>query len=73
MNLKVKPGTPREMDPTDNPTFEQWMGRVDAVCWRCAGLSVYDLPDCLYRDWYDKRLRPVWAAKKALARAGAPE
>ncbi len=67
--LKIKPGVPHELDPGDNPTFEEWMQRVDRVVTRAVGLSVYDLPDCRYRDWYDERMRPVWAADEALRKA----
>ncbi len=67
--LKIKPGVPHELDPGDNPTFEEWMQRVDRVVTRAVGLSVYDLPDCRYRDWYQERMRPVWAANEALKRA----
>ena len=73
MTLKIKAGTPRRMDDSDTPTFEGWMQRVDALVWRLAGLSAMDLPDSTYRDMYDKRTRPCWAAKRALRRAGGPE
>lgn len=73
MQLKVKAGTPRHLDPDDNPAFERWMQRVDAIVVRAIGLSVYDLPDCCYRDWYEDRVRPVYAAQRALRRAGARE
>ncbi len=69
--MKAKAGTPRKMDKSDNSTFEEWMRQVDAYCWRGMGLSVYDLPDCLFRDWYDQRVRPIWAAIRAGKRAGA--
>ncbi len=73
MVIKVKPGTPNKMDSTDARTFEQWMEAVDRVCWLALGLSVHDLPDCLFRDWYDDRVRPVRAAQRAAHNAGAME
>ena len=66
--IKVKPGVPRKMDATDNRSFGEWMSAVDQ-CVGLRGLSVYDLPDCLFRDWYDNRLRPIHAANRALKRA----
>ena len=69
--LKVKKGTPRTMDETDNRSFEAWMKAIDSILTRYRGLSAYDLPDCCYRDWYDDRLRPVHAANRALRHAGA--
>jgi hypothetical protein len=70
MQLKVKAGTPRHLDAGDNPTFERWMQRVDSLVILKCGLSVHDLPDCNYRDWYDDRVRPVYAAQRALRNAG---
>ena len=67
MKLSIKQGTPYEMDRGDNPTFDEWMRRVDAVMWRAVGVSIHDLPDCDFRTWYDERLRPVRAANRTLA------
>ncbi len=67
--LKIKPGIPYELDADDNPTFEEWMQRIDRVVTRAVGLSIHDLPDCTFRDWYEERMRPVWAADAALRRA----
>lgn len=67
--FKVKKGVPLKMDRSDERSFEQWFRAVDKfVGYR--GLSVYDLPDCCYRDWYDNRLRPIRAANRALRNAG---
>lgn len=68
--IKVKPGVPRVMDATDNPTFQGWMHRIDRLITAWAGLSVHDLPDCPFREWYEDRLRPIRAANLALRRAG---
>ena len=69
MKIKIKPDVPYELNAGDSPTFERWMDRVDGLVWTCAHLSVYDLPDCLFRIWYDERLRPVRAAARAVRRA----
>ena len=69
--IKVKPGIPNKLDDGDNPTYEDWIGRVDDILHRTRGCSLFDLPDCPTRDWYDKRVRPIRAANKALKWAGA--
>ena len=68
--IKVKPGVPRLMDAADHSTFGEWMLRIDEILLRWRWVSVYDLPDCPYRDWYDHRVRPIRAANKALKLAG---
>lgn len=67
--LRLRKGLSYEMDTNDNPTFRHWMARVEQWRYRAAGISVYDLPDCDYRTWYDERLRPIRAANRALRRA----
>ena len=47
-------------------TFEEWMAEVDHFCYAKAGLSIYDLPDCCFRDWYDDGMSPRRAAADAL-------
>jgi len=69
LTLKVKPGVPETMRPDDNSTFEQWMSRIDRLLWHTRGISAQDLPDCQYRNWYDDRVRPIYAANRALRRA----
>ena len=50
-------------------SFKQWMQDVNDHVWRQAGCSVYDLPDCLFRDWYEDELTPVEAAARAVEEA----
>ena len=69
MKIRIKEGTPYEMDASDRPTFEQWMERVDSIVWRAVGCSVYDLPDVDFHTWYDERLLPIRAATRAVRRA----
>jgi hypothetical protein len=47
-------------------TFEQWKQAVDDQCSRMTGLSVDDLPDCPYRDWYENGITPLSAARMAI-------
>ena len=49
-------------------SFEQWMARVDAIISdACGGFTSADLPDCCYRDWFNDRVSPKSAAKRAMA------
>jgi len=66
IKIAVKKGTPQKMDADDQPTFEQWSKRVDALVQRFACMSLYDLPDVPLMDWYNARLRPIRAANRAL-------
>ncbi len=50
--------------------YSAWMSAVDEAVWRKAGVSVYDLPDCTYRDWFEAGWTPNQAARSALRRAG---
>jgi hypothetical protein len=47
-------------------TFEAWMKAVDAACYAKAGVSVYDLSDCPFADWYEAGMPPKAAANHAL-------
>ena len=50
-------------------TFMEWMREVDALVARRTGLSVHDLPDCCFADWYEDDMAPATAARRAI-RAG---
>jgi hypothetical protein len=50
-------------------TFEQWLDRVDAEIQAIAGVSLLDLPDCCYQDWYNDEISVKRAAKKAIRTA----
>ena len=52
--------------------FDAWMENVDAAVDVLSGVSVHDLPDCMFRDWFDDRVSFVSAAKRALKAAGFP-
>lgn len=66
LQIKVKKGAPQKMPTDQNPTFEEWMGRVDSLLSRAVGLSSADLADQKWREWYDARLLPIRAANRAL-------
>jgi len=50
-------------------SFNEWMKDVDAAVSRATGLSVHDLPDCCFADWYEDEMKPGDAARLAI-RAG---
>lgn len=54
-------------------TFERWMQKVDELVITISGVSVYDLPDYPYRDWYDSGKEPLEAAADALGNEGFPQ
>ena len=54
----------------DRMDFKTWMHAVDVAVEHRAGVSVHDLPDCCFRDWYEDDTPPVTAAKRALRDAG---
>ena len=51
-------------------TFTAWMAKVDAEVSRQIGLSVHDLPDQPFRDWFDCEMTPAEAAGEVLAELG---
>lgn len=50
-------------------SFEQWMKRVDRAV-QTVGLSVYDLADQPYRDWYEAGHTAAGSARRALKADG---
>jgi hypothetical protein len=51
-------------------TFDQWMRDVDQAVSRLAYLSVYDLTDQPFADWFEAGVRPLTAAKRAIRNNG---
>lgn len=49
--------------------FQDWMDKVDKEVINYCGLSVHDLPDCCFRDWFDDGASPKQAAKRAIKAA----
>ena len=47
-------------------TFESWLDKVNAHLRQTMGLSYKDLPDQPYRDWFENKVPPKQAAKRAL-------
>lgn len=50
-------------------TFEEWEKEVDKIVIRRTGCSLYDLPDCPTRYWYENDESPSSAASLAIQSA----
>lgn len=50
-------------------SFEAWLAKVDAIIRQRTGLTLRDLPDCPYQDWYADGKTPAGAASKAIKNA----
>ena len=50
-------------------TFEQWLKEVDEAVQAKCYLSIHDLPDCPYHDWYDDGKTVKGAASAAVRMA----
>lgn len=46
--------------------FGQWMDEVDKAVYQLAMVSVYELSDQCFRDWFGSGMEPEEAAEKAL-------
>ena len=51
-------------------SFEAWLDKVGAHLRKTVGLSYSDLSDQPYRDWFNDKVSPATAAKRALADNG---
>jgi len=50
--------------------FQQWMQQVDQAVQGKVGLSVYDLEDCAFMDWFKDGVKATSAATRAIRNAG---
>lgn len=53
-------------------SFEEWMERVDTAVCALAFVSVHDLEDQPFRDWWEYDWTPQQAALEVLEYAGYP-
>jgi len=53
--------------------FDRWMHYVDKACERRVGLSIYDLTDQPFSEWFEDGLHPVRAARRAIKNSGGPD
>ena len=54
---------------TSTESFKLWLANVDACCARICGLSIHDLPDCCFMDWFEDGVTPTSAARRAIRNA----
>jgi hypothetical protein len=54
-------------------TLAQWMKAVDRGVMARASVSVHDLADCTFWDWWHDDMDPDEAAQEALRNDGFPE
>lgn len=59
------------MTQCDGP-FEWWMREVDSHVQKLSGVSVHDLADQPFRDWFDDEMPAREAAELALEDEGFP-
>ncbi len=51
-------------------TFTEWMAELDLRCGRKVGLSIRDLADQPFSDWYEDGITPAQALRLTLAEEG---
>lgn len=54
-------------------SFKSWMAQVDRATIEQSGVSVYDLPDVLFRDYFNEGLTAEEVAEIAIEEAGWDE
>ena len=59
-------------DTTIISEFDQWMRKVDRICTATCGLSIHDLADMPFYDWFEDEMTPREAAELALEEEGFP-
>jgi len=57
-----------EDDPSD-AKFKEWMKKADDACYLNYGMSIHDLPDVPFRDWFKDGVTPTRAAARAVRSA----
>jgi hypothetical protein len=50
-------------------SFNEWMAQVNALVLHKTGVSVHDLADMSFHDWYDDGITPPQAVKLVLEEA----
>jgi len=46
-------------------SFDDWMNKLDDICYDRYGVSIHDLPDMPFMDWYEDGIKPSGAATRA--------
>ena len=50
-------------------SFDDWKREADKVCQAKTGMSLDDLPDVPFMDWYEEGVTPAGAAGRAIRSA----
>ena len=66
--VETEPGVFEQLD-TGEKAFEAWMKKVDVSVVSSVGLSIYELLDVSYRDWFEDGMDPGDAASRVIAEA----
>ena len=59
----------RRVNTNRTMTYKRWLKSVDDCVWSLRGVSVHDLPDCTYNDWYEDGVDDQTAARRAIRQA----
>jgi hypothetical protein len=51
-------------------SFEEWMLKVDELMEQSYGVSIHDLPDQLYRDFYEDGMSPAEMVQLVVSEEG---
>ena len=54
------------MTTCEDISFDDWLEEVDRLIQEKVGVSLYDLPDQRYRDWFEDGFDPVMAMEYVL-------
>jgi hypothetical protein len=54
---------------TKSLPFDQWYAKANAICCTRLGVSLDDMPDCCYADWYEDGVTPKGAVSRAIRAA----
>lgn len=49
--------------------YKTWLKKVDSIVIKKCGMSIHDLPDCCFMDWYENDVEPAEAADMVLVQA----
>jgi hypothetical protein len=50
--------------------FKAWLAEADLLCLRQTGVSIFDLADMPYDDWYEDGMSPKEAVRELLEEEG---
>jgi hypothetical protein len=51
-------------------SYDEWYALAEKACLALCGLSLSDLPDVCFMDWYEDGVSPAACAKRAIRNAG---